>query len=140
MAHFPFIIWNWQVMSKKKEWKIGQTFVAFSEHLTCSFWLSCAVRMWIKLSSFSKLFWTIWSYGNTGYKVSNSGIQNSSLPPFTRWNRFSVIVFTLLIDFKPLTVHSSSATPNFSTCNAAADTKVNAQISLHNTHQLELFW
>jgi len=85
LAHFPFIIWNCQVMSEK-EWKIGQIFVAFSKNLnfrlmTCCFWLSCAIRMWsgctwIKLSCFSKVFGIIWSYGNTGYKVFNLGIQN----------------------------------------------------------------
>ena len=107
---------------------MGQTFVASSEHLnfrlmTCCFWLSCAIRMWsgctwIKLSCFSKVFGIIWSYGNTGYKVSNSGIQNTSPHPLLQdeigfQSLFSVIVFTLLIDFKPLTVHSSAATPIF---------------------------
>ena len=140
MAHFPFIIWNWQVMSKKKRVEDWPNFFGLLRTSDMQFLAKLCHKNVNKIVLFSKVFGIIWSYGNTGYKVSNSGIQNSSLPPFTRWNRFSVIVFTLLIDFKPLTVHSSSATPNFSTCNAAADTKVNAQISLHNTHQLELFW
>ena len=86
--------------------------------MTCCYWLSCAIRMRIKSSYFSKVLGIIWSYGNTGYKVSNSGIQNTSPHPLLQdeigfQSLFSVIVFTILIDFKPLTVHSSSVNTKF---------------------------